>query len=135
MAHYSLALQAASQTDLGMLCTFTVQKHPCISMLAMRNSRRLRSTHWEAFRIALGWQVWHAVQVITPLILTFLVLVLAAALALWTSASGAVVIWATLISVGLMGATTALLQGGLFGLAGLCPPIYVQARSCPGTSI
>ncbi|CAL5222718.1 g5121 [Coccomyxa viridis] len=68
-------------------------------------------------------------QVMTPLVLTFLVLVLAAALALWTSASGAVVIWATLISVGLMGATTALLQGGLFGLAGLCPPIYVQATS------
>ncbi len=74
-----------------------------------------------------------AVQVMTPLVLTFLVLVLAAALALWTSASGAVVIWATLISVGLMGATTALLQGGLFGLAGLCPPIYVQVvplRQC-----
>ena len=70
-------------------------------------------------------------QVMTPLVLTFLVLVLAAALALWTSASGAVVIWATLISVGLMGATTALLQGGLFGLAGLCPPIYVQVRSSP----
>lgn len=69
-----------------------------------------------------------AVQVMTPLVLTFLVLVLAAALALWTSASGALVIWATLLSVGLMGATTALLQGGLFGLAGLCPPIYVQAR-------
>ena len=76
-----------------------------------------------------AWQVLGAVQVMTPLVLTFLVLVLAAAIALWTSASGAVVIWATLFSVGLMGATTALLQGGLFGLAGLCPPIYVQARS------
>ena len=65
----------------------------------------------------------------SPLLLTFLVLVLAAAVALWTSASGAAVIWVTLISVGLMGATTALLQGGLFGLAGLCPPIYVQACS------
>ena len=63
---------------------------------------------------------------ITPLALTFLVLVLAAAIALWTSASGRLVIWAMLSSVGLMGATTALLQGGLFGLAGLCPPIYVQ---------
>ena len=69
-----------------------------------------------------------AVQVMAPLVLTFLVLVLAAALALWTSASGGLVIWATLLSVGLMGATTALLQGGLFGLAGLCPPIYVQVR-------
>ena len=65
-------------------------------------------------------------QVITPLALTFLVLVLAAAIALWTSASGGLVIWTMLSSVGLMGATTALLQGGLFGLAGLCPPIYVQ---------
>ncbi|CAK0783744.1 hypothetical protein CVIRNUC_006943 [Coccomyxa viridis] len=68
-------------------------------------------------------------QVITPLALTFLVLVLAAAIALWTSASGGLVIWTMLSSVGLMGATTALLQGGLFGLAGLCPPIYVQATS------
>ena len=65
-------------------------------------------------------------QVITPLVLTFLVLVLSAAIALWTSASGGLVIWTMLSSVGLMGATTALLQGGLFGLAGLCPPIYVQ---------
>ena len=71
----------------------------------------------------------HGAQVITPLVLTFLVLVLAAAVAVWTSASGVVVIWAMLVSIGLMGATTALLQGGLFGLAGLCPPIYVQARS------
>lgn len=65
-------------------------------------------------------------QVISPLVLTFIVLVLAAAIALWTSASGGLVIWTMLSSVGLMGATTALLQGGLFGLAGLCPPIYVQ---------
>ena len=67
-------------------------------------------------------------QVVAPLVLTFLVLVLAAAIALWTGASGALVIWAMLGSVGLMGATTALLQGGLYGLAGLCPPIYVQVR-------
>ena len=80
-------------------------------------------------RVIPGPQVSHALQVMSPLLLTFLVLVLAAAVALWTSASGAAVVWATLISVGLMGATTALLQGGLFGLAGLCPPIYVQACS------
>ena len=71
----------------------------------------------------------YGAQVITPLVLAFLVLVLAAAVAVWTSASGVVVIWAMLVSIGLMGATTALLQGGLFGLAGLCPPIYVQVRS------
>lgn len=73
--------------------------------------------------------IMYGAQVIAPLALTFLVLVLAAAVAMWTSASGVVVIWAMLVSIGLMGATTALLQGGLFGLAGLCPPIYVQACS------
>ncbi len=61
--------------------------------------------------------------------LTFLVLLLAAVLALWTGASGALVIWAVLGSVGLMGATTALLQGGLYSLAGLCPPMYVQVHT------
>ncbi len=61
-----------------------------------------------------------------PLYLTFAVLALAAAVALWTAAPGAAVILAMLPSVALMGMTTALLQGGLFGLAGLCPPIYVQ---------
>ncbi len=65
-------------------------------------------------------------QMLLPLGLTFAVLVLAAAVALWTKASGAAVILAMLPSVALMGMTTALLQGGLFGLAGLCPPIYVQ---------
>lgn len=65
-------------------------------------------------------------QILVPLGLTFAVLVLAAAVALWTSASGAAVILTMLPSVALMGSTTALLQGGLFGLAGLCPPIYVQ---------
>lgn len=66
-----------------------------------------------------------------PLALTFVVLVLAAAIAVWSTASGAAVILSMLPSVGLMGLTTALLQGGLFGLAGLCPPIYVQVgRRC-----
>lgn len=64
-----------------------------------------------------------------PLGLTFAVLVLAAIIAAWTSASGAAVILTMLPSIGLMGLTTALLQGGLFGLAGLCPPIYVQVGS------
>ncbi|CAL8462012.1 g1543 [Coccomyxa elongata] len=68
-------------------------------------------------------------QMLLPLGLTFAVLVLAAAVALWTTASGVAVILAMLPSVALMGMTTALLQGGLFGLAGLCPPIYVQATS------
>ena len=66
------------------------------------------------------------VQVLVPLGLTFAVLVLAAAVAGATSLSGAAVILAMLPSVALMGVTTALIQGGLFGLAGLCPPIYVQ---------
>jgi hypothetical protein len=65
-------------------------------------------------------------QMLLPLGLTFAVLVLAAIVALWTSASGAAIILTMLPSVGLMGVTTAVLQGGLFGLAGLCPPIYVQ---------
>ena len=66
-------------------------------------------------------------QVITPLALTFLVLVLAAAIALWTSASGGLVIWTMLSSVGLMGATTALLQGGPVWARGPLP-----THLCPG---
>ena len=66
------------------------------------------------------------VQVLLPLGLALAAMALAAAVALWTSASGAAVILAMLPTVALMGATTAVLQSGVFGLAGLCPPIYVQ---------
>lgn len=84
---------------------------------------------WRTSKLQSAYAALPVLQVVAPLVLTFLVLVLAAAIALWTGASGALVIWAMLGSVGLMGATTALLQGGLYGLAGLCPPIYVQARA------
>jgi hypothetical protein len=67
-------------------------------------------------------------QILVPLALTFAVLALATAVAAATPLSGAAVILTMLPSVALMGVTTAVIQGGLFGLAGLCPPIYVQAR-------
>lgn len=67
-------------------------------------------------------------QILVPLGFTFAVLVLATAVAAATSLSGAAVIATMLPSVALMGVTTAVIQGGLFGLAGLCPPIYVQVR-------
>ena len=86
-------------------------------------------TIWRRSKLHRAYSALPVLQVVAPLVLTFLVLVLAAAIALWTGASGAPVIWAMLGSVGLMGATTALLQGGLYGLAGLCPPIYVQVRA------
>lgn len=66
-----------------------------------------------------------------PLGLAFAAMTLAAAVAGWTSASGAAVILTMLPTVALMGATTAVLQSGVFGLAGLCSPIYVQVRSNP----
>jgi hypothetical protein len=76
-------------------------------------------------------QSCRVLQILVPLVATSVVLLLAAIIAAWTSASGAVVICTILPSVGLMGITTALLQGGLFSLAGLCPPIYVQvSRVC-----
>lgn len=61
-----------------------------------------------------------------PLGLALAAMALAAAVAGWTSASGAAVILIMLPTVALMGATTAVLQSGVFALAGLCPPIYVQ---------
>jgi len=81
--------------------------------------------------VLLPWQrrLRLAAQVVPPLALAAAALALEAALAAAPGAPGAAVALCTLGVTAVLGAATALLQGGVYALAACLTPVYVQARA------
>jgi len=81
--------------------------------------------------VPLPWQrrLRLAAQVVPPLALAAAALALEAALAAAPGAPGAAVALCTLGVTAVLGAATALLQGGVYALAACLTPVYVQARA------
>ena len=81
--------------------------------------------------VLLPWQrrLRLALQVVPPLAAMALLLFLEAALAAAPSASGTAVALCSLAGTALLGACTALLQGGVYALAACLSPLHMQARA------
>ncbi|KAK9838449.1 hypothetical protein WJX81_000010 [Elliptochloris bilobata] len=88
-------------------------------------------TNAAALLVLLPWQgrLRLTLQVVPPLIVAAALLLLEAALAFNSRASGTAIALCTLAITALLGASTALLQGGVYALAACLSPLYVQAAS------
>ena len=84
-----------------------------------------------ALLVLLPWQrrLRLSLQVVPPLVVAAALLVVEAALAAAPSASGTAVALCTLANTAVLGAATALLQGGVYALAACLAPVYMQART------
>jgi len=75
-----------------------------------------------AFCVKYCWK-----KVVTPLIIYTLVFFVTAILVLVDSVSSSFLFYYTLVSLAIVGVCTALMSGGVFGLAGMFPPNCTQA--------
>jgi hypothetical protein len=109
-------------------------RRPCASAAGAggpAHAGRAARSNAAALLVLLPWQrrLRLAAQVVPPLALAAAALALEAALAAAPGAPGAAVALCTLGVTAVLGAATALLQGGVYALAACLTPLYVQARA------